>query len=143
MKERVNDLARLHEAMREQLKTESYSEQIQIPILVSDKWSRVYCSEYLNVFKYLVWTSHEIRKVDGILAKYGPKKGKTIFTEALHLVTNVYEDDKKMTISVGRCLKRKTMLAWVKEYLNKNFATCKSLFNLQELYTAFKEKIQI
>ena len=46
----------------------------------------------------------------------------------------------KMTISVGRCLKRKTMLVWVKEYIIKNFAICKSLCNLQELYTAFKEK---
>ena len=46
----------------------------------------------------------------------------------------------KITISVGRCVKRKTMLVWVKEYINKNFATCKSLCNLQELYTAFKEK---
>ena len=45
-----------------------------------------------------------------------------------------------MTISVGRCLKRKAMLVWVKEYIIKNFATCKSLCNLQELYTAFKEK---
>ena len=45
-----------------------------------------------------------------------------------------------MTISVGRSLKRKTMLVWVKEYINKNFATCKNLCNLQELYTAFKEK---
>ena len=32
------------------------------------------------------------------------------------------------------------MLMWVQEYKNKNFATCKSLCNLQELYTAFKEK---
>ena len=46
----------------------------------------------------------------------------------------------KMTISVGTCLKRKALLVWVKEYINKNFATCKSLYNLQELYTAFKEK---
>ena len=44
----------------------------------------------------------------------------------------------KMTISVGKCLKRKTMLVWVKEYIIKNFASCKSLCNLQELYTAFK-----
>ena len=42
----------------------------------------------------------------------------------------------KMKISVGRCLKNKV----VKEYINKNFATCKSLCNLQELYTTFKEK---
>ena len=48
----------------------------------------------------------------------------------------------KMTISVGRCLKRKTMLVCRKEYLNKNFTTCKSLFNLQELYITFKEKHQ-
>ena len=48
----------------------------------------------------------------------------------------------KMTISVGRCLKRKTMLVCRKEYLNKNFTTCKRLFNLQELYITFKEKHQ-
>ena len=32
------------------------------------------------------------------------------------------------------------MLMWVHEYKNKNFATCKSLCNLQEIYTAFREK---
>ena len=42
----------------------------------------------------------------------------------------------KMTIPVGRCPKSNV----VKEYIKKNFATCKNLCNLQELYTAFKEK---
>ena len=42
----------------------------------------------------------------------------------------------KMAISVGRCLKGRV----VKKYINKNFSTYKSLCNLQELYTAFKEK---
>ena len=37
MKEKVNDLVRLHEAMQEELKTASYSEQIQILSLVTDK----------------------------------------------------------------------------------------------------------
>ena len=54
MKEKADDLVRLHEAMEEKLKTASYSEQIQILNLVSDKWSRMYCPEYFNVFKYLV-----------------------------------------------------------------------------------------
>ena len=45
----------------------------------------------------------------------------------------------KMPISVGRCMKRKTVLGWVKEYIIKNFATCESLCNLKELYTSFKE----
>ena len=39
MKEKVNDLVRLLKAMQEKLKTVSYSEQIQIPTLVPDKWS--------------------------------------------------------------------------------------------------------
>ena len=54
MKEKVNDLVRLHEAMQEKLKTASYSEPIQILTLVPDKWSRMYCSEYFNIFEFLV-----------------------------------------------------------------------------------------
>ena len=41
MKEKVNDLIRLHEVMQEKLKTASYSEQIQILTLVPDKWSQM------------------------------------------------------------------------------------------------------
>ena len=76
MKEKVNDLVRLHEAMQEKLKAASYSEKIQILTMEPDKWSRMYCSEYFNVFEYLVWTSHEIKNVGGILAKPAPKKEK-------------------------------------------------------------------
>ena len=54
MKEKVNDLVRLHKAMQEKLKTTSYSQQIQILTLVPDKWSQINCSEYFNVFVYLV-----------------------------------------------------------------------------------------
>ena len=93
MKEKVNDLVKFHEAMQERLKTASHSEQIQILILLPDKWSRMYCSEYFNVFEYLVWTLHEIKKLGGILAKPACRKWKTITTETLHLVTNVYEDN--------------------------------------------------
>ena len=92
MQKKVNVLVRLHEAMQEKLKTASYSEPIQILTLVPDKWSQMYCSECFNVFEYLVWTSHEIKKVGGMLAKSAPKKKKTITTETLHLVKNVYED---------------------------------------------------
>ena len=93
MKEKVNDLIRLHEAMQAKLKTASYSEQVQILTLIPHKWPQMYCSEYFNVFEYLVWTSHEVKKVGEILAKPVPKKGKTITVKTLHLVTNVYEDD--------------------------------------------------
>ena len=45
MKKKVNDLVRFHEAMQEELKTASYSEQIQILTLVPDKWSQMYTVE--------------------------------------------------------------------------------------------------
>ena len=41
MKEKVNNLVRLHEAVQGKLKTISYSEQIQILTLIPDKWSRI------------------------------------------------------------------------------------------------------
>ena len=62
--------------MQEELKTASYPEQIQIFNLVPDKWCQMYCSEFFNVFEYLVWTSHEIKTVVGILAKPAPKERK-------------------------------------------------------------------
>ena len=54
MKEKLNDFVRFYKAIQEELKTASYSEQIQILTLVPDKWSRMYCSESFNVFEYLV-----------------------------------------------------------------------------------------
>ena len=69
------------------------------------------------------------------MAKSAPKKGKTITTETLRLLTKVYEDDN------FNFLKRSTALVLVKEYINKNFVTCKSICNSQELYTIFKEKV--
>ena len=54
MKEKVKDSVKLHEAMQEELKTVSCSEQIQILTLVPDKWSQMYCCEYFNVFEFLV-----------------------------------------------------------------------------------------
>ena len=66
MKEKVNDLVRLHEAMQEELKTASYSGQMQILALIPDKWSQMYWKKYFNVFEHLVLTSHEIKQVGGI-----------------------------------------------------------------------------
>ena len=54
MQKKVHVLVRLHEAMQEKLKTASYSDPIQIVTLVPDKWSRMHCSEYFNIFEYFV-----------------------------------------------------------------------------------------
>ena len=76
IKEKLNDLVRLHKAMQEKIKQASYSEQIQILTLVPGEWSRMYCSEYFNVFEYLVSTSYEIKKAGETLEKPNPKKRK-------------------------------------------------------------------
>ena len=55
MKEKVNDLVRLHKVMQKKIKNSIIF--------------RANCSEYINVFEYPVSTSHEIKKVGGILAK--------------------------------------------------------------------------
>ena len=114
IKEKLNDLFRLHKAMQEKIKQASYSEQIQILALVPGKWSRMYCSEYFNVFEYLVPTSYEIKKVGGIIAKPTPKKGKSITTETIHLVTIVYEDD-----NVSRHVPKKKDYASVSKGIHK------------------------
>ena len=54
MQKKVDVLVRLHEEMQEKLKTASYSKPIQILTLVSDKWFRMYCSEYFKTLEYLV-----------------------------------------------------------------------------------------
>ena len=88
MPKKVNVLVGLHEAMQEQLKTASYSEPIQILTLVPYKWSRMYCSEYFNIFEYFIWTSHEIKEVGEILAKPASEKRKRYYPEKLHLDDN-------------------------------------------------------
>ena len=90
IKEKLNDLSRLHKAMHEKIKQASYSEQIQ--------------------------------KVGGIIAKPAPKKGKSITTETLHLVTIVYEDD-----NVSRHVPKKKDYASVSKGVHKQ-----KLGNLQK-----------
>ena len=79
IQEKVNVLGRLHKAMQEKLKTASYPEPIQILTLAPDKCSPMHCSEHFIIFEYLLWTSHEIKKVGEILAKPDPKKRKSYY----------------------------------------------------------------
>ena len=63
-----------------------------------------------------------------MLATPAPKKGKTITTETLHLVTNVYEDGNFSR----QVPEKKDYVIMSKGVHNQNFATCTSLCNLQE-----------
>ena len=60
MKEKVYGLVKLLKAMQEKLNKTSYLQQVQILILVPDKWSRKYFSDFnllsecnFNVFESL------------------------------------------------------------------------------------------
>ena len=99
------ELERLHNVMREKLKTASYPEKIEILTLIPDKWSRDYASKQFDVGEYLIRTAHESKKVGGILAKHAPKKVKD-FQKILSIKSKV---SMKMMSTVGRCLERRTM----------------------------------
>ena len=91
------ELERLHDAMREKLKTASYPEKIQILTLSANKWPQEYTSKQFDmkqfdVSEYLIRTARELDKVGGILGKPAPKKGKTFPQETLGLVQSFYED---------------------------------------------------
>ena len=137
MQKKVNVLVRLHEAMQEKLKTASYSEPIQILTLVPYKWSRMYCSEYFNILEYLFELHMKSKKQEKYQQNLLLKKGKSIITETLHLVTNVFEDDnfsrqvleKKDYVSVSKGgHKQKLQLA-------KVFVTCKNFILLSKKNT--------
>ena len=132
MQKKVN--VRLHEAMQEKSKTASYSEPIQILILVPHKWYRIYCSEQFNVLEYLFELHMKSKKQEKYQQNLLLKKGKSIITETLHLVTNVFEDDnfsrqvleKKDYVSVSEGVhKQKLQLA-------KVFLTCKNFILLSK-----------
>ena len=132
MQKKVNVLSRLHEAMQEKSKTASYSEPIQILTLVPHKWYRIYCSEQFNVLEYLFEFHMKSKKQEKYQQNLLLKKGKSIITETLHLVTNVFEDDnfsrkvleKKDYVSKG-VHKQKLQLA-------KVFVTCKNFILLSK-----------
>ena len=82
MKEKVNDLVRLHEA--------SYPEQIQILTLVPECTVQNILMSLNTLTELYMKVKKQVEYQQNLLLK----KGKTITTETLHLVTNVYEDDK-------------------------------------------------
>ena len=58
------ELERLHDGMREKLKTASYPEKIQILTLIPDKWSQKYASKQFDVSYYLIRTARQLKKVE-------------------------------------------------------------------------------
>ena len=61
--QKASELDRLHNLMKENLTTTTYSEKIQILTLAPDSWSRRYCAEHFNVSEYLVRTARELKKI--------------------------------------------------------------------------------
>ena len=71
MKQKVNDLVRLQQVMKEKSKTVSYSEQIQILTLVSE------CTvQNILITLNILFELHMKSKVGEILAKPAPTKRK-------------------------------------------------------------------
>ena len=62
IRNKADELDKLHCAMKEKLQVVSFSEKIQTLTLVPDSWSRAYCSTYFNVSEYLIRTAHDLKE---------------------------------------------------------------------------------
>ena len=93
----------------------------------------MYCSEYFNVFEYLVGTSNETKTLGGILAKSDPKNGKTITTETLHLM--------KMAISVVP--EKKDYVSGSRSEHNQHFWNLQKFLSLARIIYCFQRKTPI
>ena len=94
VKEKAAELDRLYDLMKGKLQNASTPNQIQIMTLAPDSWSREYCSKFFKVSEYVVRTARELKKIDGILAKPTPKKGKTLSLEIVELIIQMYENEE-------------------------------------------------
>ena len=66
---KVEELDRLHAAMKEKLVTASNTEKLQILTLVPESWSQKYCFEYFGVSEYLLRSARELKHRNKILAQ--------------------------------------------------------------------------
>ena len=78
IKNKAEELDRLHAAMKEKLVTASNTEKLQILSLVPDSWSRKYCCEYFRASEYLIRPARKLTQRNGILAQPFQKKGKAM-----------------------------------------------------------------
>ena len=91
---KVEDLARLHAAMKEKLVIASNTEKMEMLTLVPDSWPQKYCSEYFGVSKYLIQSARELKQRKGILAQPSQRKSKAMAQETIDLIHAFYEDDE-------------------------------------------------
>ena len=73
-KNKAEELDRLHAAMKENLVTTSNTEKLQILTLVSDSWSRKYCSDNIGVSAHFIWSATGLKQRKGIHAPSSQKK---------------------------------------------------------------------
>ena len=69
IKNKAEELNRLHAAMKEKLVTASNTKIFQILTLVPDFWSQKYCSQYFRVSEYLILSARELKQRKRILAQ--------------------------------------------------------------------------
>ena len=118
--QKASELDHLHNLMKENLTTATYSEKIQILTLAPDSSSRRYCAEHFYVSEYLVRTASELKKAKEILLKPAQKQGKVISHEFSRQMPG-----KKDYVSIAKGVRKQ-----------KRLVLCK----LREIYAAFKEK---
>lgn len=114
----------------------SFKEKVQILTLVPDSWTIQQTKTYFSTTEHLVKKARKLKRTEGMLSAPSGRKSVKLSSETTEKVINFYYDDnnsrvcpgKKDCVSVptenGRVIKQKRLI----------------LFNLKELYIAFKEQ---
>ena len=126
------DLDNLTLLMKEKINISTYKHRIQILTLSPDSWSRKFGSQYFSVSEHSIRKARQLKIENGILLMPSNRIGKTLSTDIIKLVQNIYQDDeysrlmpgKKYCISIGKGI-----------HAQKRLILC----NLRELYSAFED----
>ena len=118
------------------LSYKTFCENIQHLTLCLCEWSIDKCSNYFQVFQYLIRKSRDYAKENGVLSLPLQKKGKSVSNEIKEDIYLFYENDeisrimpdKKDLVSIGRNIhKQKRLLANLKSctlFSSQNILLC-------------------
>ena len=133
--QKAKDLDRLLYLMKEKLndKTLKTSQKIKILTLSPESWSRSKVASFFNVSEYIVREARKVKESKGILELPDVKKGRKLSEEVKQDVLLFYEDDEYSRLMPGT---KDYVSLGKKVHKQKRLLLC----NLNELYTAFKNK---
>ena len=137
--DKCKDFDKLVDLLVEKCKVSSRKEKIKMLTLVPDSWNKKKIQETFGVTRYVVDCARSLKKEKGILSEPERKLGHPISNDTKEMVQKFYELDEYSRVCPGK--KDYVSVIINKEKIHKQKRLL--LVNLNELYSAFKERNSI